>query len=223
MCQMQSPFAVKFWLLCRIRFPLSYLISLKTPKCSRQLEHSSAKGMTLMSSPCLHVQLRFKQPWQRASHFHPTIFPCMWSFSSFFPYLPLFAVLWGESGLTAEGCIYWSLWPYNFASNIPVLLWAWNDYGAAIVSLLLAPPPFSPICITAMGWSSGNLGSRTRKSPAAFSLSLTVYLGHVFFFCVCTLEDKCRYIHAGIPGGICMNIHPCVSLHIIHMYLSGNV
>lgn len=97
---------MKAWFLCRSYFPLCYLISFKSPKCSRQLEYSSAKGMTLMSSPCLHAQLHFKQPWRRTFHFHPTTFLCMWPFSSFLPYLPLFDLLLSESELSAEGCIF---------------------------------------------------------------------------------------------------------------------
>lgn len=102
----ESPLAVKAWLLRRSYFPLCYLISLKSPKCSRQSEHSSAKGMASMSSPCLHAQLHFKQTWRRTSYFHPTTFLCMWPFSSLLSYLLLFHLLPNESGLTVEGCIF---------------------------------------------------------------------------------------------------------------------
>lgn len=129
-----------------------YLISLKSPKCIRQ---NSAKGVTLTSSPCLHAQLHFKQPWRRASYSHLTTFLCMWLFSSFL-YLPLFDLPLNESRLSAESNIFLSSrslrsvkLSFEHSSVAVGLPWVWGSscpFTPTLLLSLLRPSLASSLC-----------------------------------------------------------------------------
>lgn len=211
---------MKFWLLCRICFPLSYLISLKPPKCSRQIEHSSAKGMTLMSSLCLRVQLHFKQPWKRAFHFHPTTFPYVWSFSSFFTQLPLFCCFMGW--IRADCRRLHLLEPktikfcFEHPSAAVVLPWPWESN-----CLFTAPQPFETT--PSNGVILRESGVPNKKKSSSIFIVFDCMFGACTLFCVCAHLGTTVGTYMQVSLEVSSWIYPCVSLHIIHVYITGNV